>query len=78
MTAALVSASAERKRRSRALRKHGAVLVRFEVGADAIEQLVAQGWLDEANRLDPEWVASALIILVAEALRLPPKHSRSS
>lgn len=68
--AAPASPGAVRMRRHRWLKQQGAVAVDLVVGADAIRALVANGWLDPADRGDRDAVGAAITALAAHALRL--------
>jgi hypothetical protein len=62
------SPGAERMRRVRHLRRRGAVVVHFVIGADAIQTLIEPGWLDPSYRVDRNAVTCAVIDLVTRAL----------
>jgi hypothetical protein len=66
------SPGAERMRRHRWLRRQGAVNINLVVGADAVQRLVALGWLDPAGRADRGAVTSAMVRMGTHALGLRP------
>ncbi len=60
--------AAERMRRHRERIKRGSVFVRFEMTSNAVDQLIALGWLKPESRRDPYIVTSALIEFGTRAL----------
>ena len=62
------SLSATRMRRLRDRAKHGSVFVRFEMTPNAVDRLIALGWLNSESRRDPYAVTVALIKFGTQAL----------
>jgi hypothetical protein len=73
------SPGAIRMRRARWRKSQGALFVNFLVGADAIANLVALGWLDPEERGDRDTVTDVVIGLAMRALALrgAPRARRS-
>jgi hypothetical protein len=62
-------------RRHRAMKRQGAVAVDFVIGADAVQSLIALGWLAPEHRRDRDAVAGAIVALAARALALRTRPS---
>jgi hypothetical protein len=63
-----LSSSATRMRRFRDRAKHGSISVRFEMTPNAVDRLIALGWLNSEGRRDPYAVTLALIKFGTQAL----------
>jgi hypothetical protein len=63
-----LSSSATRMRRHRDRAKHGSIFVRFEMNPNAVDRLIALGWLNSESRRDPYAVTLALIKFGTHAL----------
>jgi hypothetical protein len=48
--------------------KHGSIFVRFEMTPNAVDRLIALGWLNSESRRDPYAVTVALIKFGTQAL----------
>jgi len=55
-------------RRLRDRAKHGSIFVRFEMTPNAVDRLIALGWLNSESRRDPHAVISALLKFGTHAL----------
>jgi hypothetical protein len=62
------SLSATRMRRLRDRAKYGSIYVRFEMNPNAVDRLIALGWLRSESRRDPYAATSALIKFGTQAL----------
>jgi hypothetical protein len=63
-----LSSSATRMRRHRDRAKHRSIFVRFEMTPNAVDRLIALGWLNSESRRDPYAVTIALIKFGTQAL----------
>jgi hypothetical protein len=57
-----------RMRRLRERAKHGSIFVRFEMTPNAVDRLIALGWLNSESRRNPYAVTVALIKFGTRAL----------
>jgi hypothetical protein len=62
-------------RRHRWLRRQGAVHINLIVGADAVQRLIALGWLDPIARFDRGAVTSAIVRMGTHALGIKPAEN---
>jgi hypothetical protein len=63
-----LSSSATHMRRHRERTKHGSVFVKFDMTPNAVDRLIALGWLNSESRRDPYAVTVALIKFGTQAL----------
>jgi hypothetical protein len=63
-----LDSSATRMRRHRDRVKHGSIFVRFEMTPNAVDRLIALGWLSSEKRRNPYAVTLALINFGTQAL----------